>query len=105
MCAVMPSDRAGVLKTQVGFVDQRRCLQAVAWPLMGDVALNDPMELGTYERNQAVQSVFIALAPFEKEPGDLCGLVGNRTILSRFDAVAVSFRMCSRFARRFPLLR
>jgi hypothetical protein len=50
-------------------------------------ATRDLMELLMHERNQPLESRFIALAPGEKESGDLRWLFRNAAILALFSRV------------------
>ena len=42
------------------------------------------MELSVYERNQPLEGAFVALSPFQKQSGDIRGMVWNASSLSRF---------------------
>jgi hypothetical protein len=86
MCAVLPRHIVRVHQAQVGLVHQRRGLQAVVRSLVGHVALRNPVQLSVDERNQPLESGFVALPPFQEQPGDLGGMVRNVRSLSPFSA-------------------
>ena len=69
--AVVPGDVFRVDQPEVCLVDERRRLQAVSRAFVGHVAPRDLVELLVDERNQSLQGVGVALAPFEKQRGDV----------------------------------
>ena len=71
MHSIVPLDRLPVDETDRGFVDERRCLQAVPHALSRHAALRDPVELLMDERNQSLESSLVALAPLQQQSGDL----------------------------------
>jgi len=46
-------------------------------PLVPNVPARHLMKLLVHERNQPVEGAFVASPPFEKQPGDLGGMVRN----------------------------
>ena len=84
MRAVVPRDGLRVDQPEIRLVDERRRLKAVTRALVPYVPPRDLMELSMDERNQPIEGRLVALPPFEKEPGDLRGMVRNATILSPF---------------------
>ena len=93
----MPRHIFGINESQIRFVDQRRCLEAMPSTLSGHASSRDLMKLPLYERNQSVEGGLVALTPFQKESRSLRGVVGNIAILC-------PFRSCTRLAV-FPALR
>jgi hypothetical protein len=61
----------GIDEPHIGFVDQRRRLEAMPRTLSGHASSRDLMKLPLYERNQTAEGGLVALAPFEKESGGL----------------------------------
>ena len=82
MRVVVPRHVLGIDQPKIRFVDERRRLEAVPRALAGHAAPRDLVELSMDERNQPIEGRLVALPPFEKEPGDLRGMVRNATILS-----------------------
>ena len=99
MRAVLPLDVFGVDQPQIRLVDERRRLKAVPGTLSCHAASRDLVELPVDERNQSVEGGLVALPPFQKQPGDLRGVVRNAAILSPFAWFTVS-RPRSRFTGR-----
>lgn len=77
MRSVLPRDRLPVDKTNIGFVDQRRCLQAVSHALPHHAASRDLVQFLMHERDQSLAGSLVAFPPFEKERGDICGRFSN----------------------------
>jgi hypothetical protein len=86
MRAVVPRHVFRIYQTEIRLIDECRGLQAVIRTLVPDVPLRDSMELCVNERNQPLQGVVVALPPFQKQPGDLCGMVWNAISLGHFSA-------------------
>ena len=70
MHSIVPLDRLPVDETDIGFVDERGCLQAVPHALSRHAALRDPVELLMDERNQPLESSLVALTPLQQQCGD-----------------------------------
>ena len=81
VAAVLPRHMLRIDQPQVDLVDQRRRLEAVTDPFTRHAPTRDLMEFLMDERNQPLESRFIALAPREKESGDLGRLFRNAAIL------------------------
>lgn len=64
MRAVMPRHIFGVNETQIRFVDQRRCLEAMPSTLSCHAPSRDLVKLPLDERNQSVEGGLVALTPF-----------------------------------------
>lgn len=90
MCAVVPRDVLRVDQPEIRLVDERRRLETVSRTLSCHTAPRDPVELPMDERNQSLEGTLVALPPFEKQPGDLRGVVGNAAILGPFDPLKFS---------------
>ena len=71
MRAVLPRDRLPVDKTDIGFIDERRCLQAVSHALPRHAASCDLVQLAMNQRDQSLAGILVAFPPFEKERGDI----------------------------------
>ena len=56
---------------EIGLVDERRGLEAVARALSRHAAPRDAVKLPVDERNQPLEGALVAPPPFEKQPGDL----------------------------------
>jgi hypothetical protein len=84
--AIVPCHGFRIDQPEIRLVDERRGLQAVIRPLVPDVPLRDSMELCVNERNQPLQGVVVALPPFQKQPGNLRGMVWNAISLGYFSA-------------------
>ena len=89
MRAVLPGN-IGIDQAQVGFIDERRRLQAVPGTLSGHAPSRDLLKLPLYKRDQSVEGSRIALTPFQKQCGGLRGIVRNVAILSLFAWFTVS---------------
>ena len=66
---IVPGDVPGIDQPDVGFVHQRRGLEAVPRSLAGHAAPGDAMELAVHERNQPLQGSLVALRPLHQQPG------------------------------------
>jgi hypothetical protein len=62
----------------------------VAGALSRHAPLRDLVELPVDEWNQLLEGALVALPPFEKEPGDLRGVLRNALMLGLFRSVDVS---------------
>ena len=71
MRAVLPRDRLPVDKTDVGFIDERRGLQAVPHALPRHAASRDLVQLLMNQRDQSLAGSHVAFPPLEKERGDI----------------------------------
>jgi hypothetical protein len=85
MRPIVPRHIVGIDEPQIGFVDQRRGLEAMPRTLSGHASARDLMKLPLYERNQPAQGGFVALTPFQKQSGGLRGMLRNVAILALFD--------------------
>jgi hypothetical protein len=84
MHSIVPLDRLPVDETDIGFVDERRCLQAVPHALSRHAALRDPVELLMDERDQSLEGTLVAVSPLDQESGDLRVVMSNPRILGPF---------------------
>ena len=96
--AVVPRDVPWRRRAQIGLVDERGRLQAVAHAFARHAAPRDLVQLLVHERNQPVEGGRIALVPSEQQPGDIRGGFRDAVILGRFPLDS-----CSRSL--FPLLQ
>ena len=87
MRAVVPRHVFRVDQPQIRFVDERRRLEAVPGTLSRHAAPRDLVELPVDERNQSLEGGLVALSPFQKQSGDLRGVVSNSAILGPFRRV------------------
>jgi hypothetical protein len=71
MRTVLPLNAAGVDKSEVRLVHQRRGLQAVTGALATHAALSDLMERALDDRQQAPERGVIAVSPRLQERGDV----------------------------------
>jgi hypothetical protein len=78
---VLPRDVLSVDQPQIGLIDERSRLQTVPDALMADVPPRDAVEFGIDQRDEALEGVLVAFAPFEQQSSDLRGVVGNGAIL------------------------
>ncbi len=69
--AVLPVDALHVDETQIGFVHQRRRLQAVTGALAGHATLRDAVQLAVDERNQLLERGVITAVPVHEQAGDV----------------------------------
>ena len=84
MRAVVPFNCLSVDQTEICLVDECRRLQAVSAALARHAGSRDSMELLVNERNQSLEGVGVALAPFEKQSGDVGLTLGDTAILGPF---------------------
>ena len=84
MRAVVPLDRLPVDETDVGLVDERRCLQAVPHALSRHAALRDPMELLMDQRDQSLEGTLVAVSPLDQKSSGLRVVMSNLGILGPF---------------------
>jgi hypothetical protein len=56
-------------KAQICFVNQRRSLKRVIWPLTTQIAACDLMEFVVDQRDQLIQSCLISLSPIDEVLG------------------------------------
>src|SRR5262245_25577595 len=84
MRAVVPRDRLAVYEAEIGLVDERGGLEAVARPLAGHAAPRDVSELLVDERNQLRKGSFVALPPGEEQASDMCRMIRNTAIVGGF---------------------
>ena len=64
--AVLPIDAGGIDQPQVGLVDERGGLVAVAFVFTGEAAARDLAELLVHDRHQRFESGFVAVPPFDQ---------------------------------------
>jgi hypothetical protein len=76
-----PRDRFPVDQADIGFIDERRCLQAVSHALSRHAASRDLVQLLMDQRDQSFAGSLVALPPFEKERGDIRGVFSNPPIV------------------------
>lgn len=67
---VLPADALDVDEPEIGLVDQRCRVQAVAGPFPAHAAAGDLLQLGVHEGNQAHQGLLVAVAPSQEKAGD-----------------------------------
>src|SRR5579864_997820 len=75
---VLPRQRSGACKPQVGFVDQRRGLKSVVRSLTAQVTPGDAMQFLIDQGNQAFEGRFVATAPGLKQYGNALGRKGSQ---------------------------
>jgi hypothetical protein len=85
--AVVPRDGLRVHEPEIGLVDERGGLEAVACPLAGPTAPRDVVELVVDERNQLRERSLVALSPGEKQSGDVSRMVRNAVIVGAFPRI------------------
>jgi hypothetical protein len=71
MGAVLPPHIALLRELEVSVVQQRSCLQRVAGSLPAHVMLRQTLELWLDERDQALQCMWISVAPLAEQLSDL----------------------------------
>ena len=66
MNPALPVCRLAVYETEIGFVDESRCLQGMITTLSRKVLLRDPAQFVVDERNKRVSGRQIAIVPADK---------------------------------------
>ena len=84
MCAVVPRHIFGMDEPQIRFVEQRRGMETVSSTLCCHAASRDLMKFPLYERNQSAEGGLVALTPFQKQCGNVRGVVRSVGILGAF---------------------
>jgi transposase len=74
---VLPVHQAGIDQPQVGLVDERRRLQALAGMLAAQAATRDLPQLVVHERHKLAKCRIVAAPPRQQERRDVRGLVWN----------------------------
>ena len=67
MRAIVPRHIFGIDEPQIGFVDQRGCLEAMPSTLSCHAPARDLVKFPLYERNQSAEGGLVALSPFQKQ--------------------------------------
>jgi hypothetical protein len=68
MGAILPLHSIVIHQAHPGFIDNGRCLEAVAGPLASQVATRQPVELVINNRGQPIECALISIAPGAEEP-------------------------------------
>src|SRR5215471_2135477 len=103
MRAILPTHALHIDQAEVGLVDQRGWLQAVAPPLAAHATARDPAQLLVDERNQAVEGSRIAPSPGEQQAGHVRGTTQNARILRLMRLFAARFRLQTRDGTRYAV--
>lgn len=82
MSAILPRDSVCIDQPDIGFVHERRRLEAVAGTFPRHAAARDSIKLLVYERNQSLEGGFVALRPSEEERRHFGWIVRDGAILS-----------------------
>ena len=69
--AVLPVHLLDIDEPQVGLVDERRGLQAMAAPFTAHASPGDLLQLPLHERNHPAEGRLVAVSPREQQLGDL----------------------------------
>src|SRR5215471_4530950 len=73
MRSTLPVDSVLVNYAQVGFIDQRSCLECVALALAPQISAGDTMKLVVDQRHQPIQRQLIALPPVNQQLSYILG--------------------------------
>jgi len=92
LCSVLPGRVPLIDETHVRFVDERRRLQCVPVVLASHGRGGTPMQLGVDDGKQPVPRGAIAVAPGDKKPGDVRGILGSRHGWRRYVSHGVTSR-------------
>ena len=90
VCTVLPCHVPGIDQTQIRFIDERCCLEAVARALSSHASTGNLVKLALDQRNQAAEGDVVALPPFQKQSRGSRWIVRNIAILCPFLAHAPS---------------
>src|SRR5262245_57811199 len=89
---VLPLHVFVVDEPHVGFIDQRRRLQAVAGPLALQVVVRQTMELVVHNRGQPIERALVAVGPCTEQGTDVLGESFTRARALRHVVVAALYR-------------